>query len=520
MLLHDYLEYYAREVPDNLFAEMEQQRTTYGDANRWANRLAHGLVELGLKPGDRVAYLSKNSIDMALTYYGASKVGVVPVPLNYRLAAPEWKYIIDDCQAKVLIAEAEYMEAIDGIRSELSRITDYIGITSDPLEGWQSSDNWLESQKDVNPDISISDNQQLYQMYTSGTTGLPKGAMLSQSAVDANVSMLSAMFHMVAGEDRFLVVAPMYHAAAGIGMMTTVSQGGTLVVQKEFDPAEVIRSLAEDGISMALLVPAMIQACLVAVPDVAERSYPDLHTLIYGASPIAEEVLRAAMGVFGCDFYQGFGLTETTAASTGLTAADHQLGFTEKPELLLSAGRALLGTRIKIVDEDGSELPNETVGEIAIKGPQLMSGYWNLPEATEEALRDGWFYSGDAGKMDDDGYLYIQDRIKDMIVSGGENVYPREIENTLFEHPAVADAAVVGIPSEQWGEAILAFIVVKPGQSVSTDEIIEFCRERMAGYKIPRKVEFSEVLPRNASGKVLKKDLREPYWAGVDRRVG
>lgn len=520
MLLHDYLEYFAREKPDSLFAEMEKERITYAEANRWANRLAHGFRELGLQPGDRFAYLSKNSIDMALTYYGASKVGVVPVPLNYRLAPPEWQYIIDDSQAKLVIAEAEYVQAIEGIRSQLARVTDYIGILADPPQGWRECSGWLGGQPEVNPDMPISESNQLNQMYTSGTTGLPKGTMLPQGAVDANVSMLSAMFHMVAGKDRFLVVAPLYHAAASIAMMTTVSQGGTLVVHREFDPAEVIRSLDEDGITMALLVPAMIQACLVAVPGVAERQYADLHTMIYGASPIAEEVLRAAMQVFGCDFYQGFGLTETTATATALTAADHRLAVASKPELLLSAGRALLGTRIKIVDEEHNDLPNGSVGEIAIRGPQLMSGYWNLPEATAEALKDGWFYCGDAGRMDDDGYLYIQDRIKDMIVSGGENVYPREVENVLFEHQAVADAAVIGIPSEQWGEAVLAFIVVKPGESVSTEEIIEFCREKLAGYKIPRQVEFTEVLPRNASGKVLKKDLREPYWAGVDRRVG
>ena len=241
--------------------------------------------------------------------------------------------------------------------------------------------------------------------------------------------------------------------------------------------------------------------------------------IAYGASPIAAETLRRALEVFGCDFAQGYGMTETTAALTFLSAEDHRRALAGEENLLLSAGRPLPGTELRIVEEDDQPVPNGTVGEIVGRGDQIMKGYWNLPEATEEALRGGWMHTGDAGILDDEGFLFIQDRVKDMIVSGGENVYPREVENALFEHPAVADVAVIGVPDEKWGETVKALVVVREGADVTPDDLVEFCKGQLAGYKRPRSVEFIPELPRNASGKVLKKDLREKYWEGHDRRV-
>jgi fatty-acyl-CoA synthase len=320
-------------------------------------------------------------------------------------------------------------------------------------------------------------------------------------------------------DDRVLLVAPMYHAAAAITALGSVAIGASMLIHEDFDPAAVVRALSEERITRTTLVPAMIQACLVFVPDVAERRYDDLRLIVYGASPIAVETLKRAMAVFGCDFAQGYGMTETTAQLTLLGPEDHRRALAGKPELLLSAGRPLPGTEIRIVDANGRPVPNGTIGEIVGRGPQLMRGYWNLPEASAEALKDGWLHTGDAGTLDDEGYLYIQDRTKDMIVSGGENVYPREIENVLFEHPGVADVAVIGVPDETWGEAVKAIVVLRQGASATEEEIVDFCRGRLAGYKRPRSVDFSAALPRNASGKVLKKDLRERYWAGHERRV-
>ena len=275
----------------------------------------------------------------------------------------------------------------------------------------------------------------------------------------------------------------------------------------------------EDRIQCALLVPAVIQACLQAVPDVVERSFSDLRLIVWGASPIAEDTLRMGMDAFKCEFVQAFGMTELSPIATTMGYADHLRAMEGFPELLQSIGRAITGTEIRIVDEDDSPVANGVIGEIVVRGPQVMKGYWNMPEATAEAIRDGWMHTGDAGTLDDDGYLYIKDRIKDMIVSGGENVYPKTVETVLFTHPAIADAAVIGVPDDQWGETVKAVVVLVDGGSVSEEDVIDFCRDQMGGFERPRSVDFIEVLPRNASGKVLKRELREPYWVGHGRRV-
>jgi fatty-acyl-CoA synthase len=299
-----------------------------------------------------------------------------------------------------------------------------------------------------------------------------------------------------------------------------MAAGGCLYLQADFKPAEVVRALSEEKLGMAILVPAMIQACLTAVPDAAGRAYPDLRLIHYGASPIAEQTLRRAMEVFKCQFSQGYGMTEMTAAITVLAWSDHQRALREAPGLLLSAGRPILGTEVRIADLHGQPLPNGVVGEILARGPQMMKGYWNQPEASAEALRGGWMHTGDAGMMDGDGYVYIQDRVKDMIVSGGESIYPRVVEEVLYRHPAIAEAAVIGVPDERWGETVKAVVVLRPGATATSEEIMEFCRDKIGGFERPRSVDFVEALPRTPTGKVLKRVLREPYWSGQARQVG
>ncbi len=520
MRLHDYLAYHALARPDNAFAIHGARTLSYAEAEVESNRLAHALIAAGLGRGDRFAYLSKNSIDMAVLYFAASKAGAVPVPLNYRLAPPEWAYIIDDAAAKLVIAAGDYPKGIESVRGGLKSAQHFFALGDVP-DGWASYRDWVAAQPATPPDRTVDERGELYQMYTSGTTGHPKGAILTHHAVLSNIAQVVASLSFRPGPGkRTLIVAPMYHAAAGISVKAAVCAGATLVVHEDFDPAAVVRDLSGAGIHWCTLVPAMIQACLVLVPDVAERSYPELRAISYGASPIAEQTLRRAIEVFGCTFQQAFGMTETSAVLTTLTDRDHEKALAGRPELLLSCGRPVLGTEVKIVDENDVEVPRGEVGEIVARGPQIMQGYWNLPEATEKALRGGWMHTGDAARMDEEGYVYIQDRIKDMIVSGGENVYPREIENALFDHPAIADVAVIGIPDPKFGEAILAFVVPREGAKVTADELITFARTKIAGYKVPRKIEFLDALPRNASGKVLKKDLREPYWQGHQRRVG
>jgi acyl-CoA synthetase (AMP-forming)/AMP-acid ligase II len=517
MRLHDYLEYRARTSPELEFAVDGERRLLYGEADAEANRIAHALVAAGLEVGDRFAVLAKNCAELALVYFAASKAGVVPVPLNYRLAPPEWSFIVNDAGAKLLVARGDLAAAIDDVRGGLGSVRRAVAIGGRP-RGWEAWEEFLGGLPGTPVARRIGEEADLYQMYTSGTTGRPKGAVLAQHAVCANVQQAGMSFGAGPG-DRCLLVAPLYHAAAAIVSFNTVAAGGSLYLQEDFDPRRVLRALAEERIVVALLVPAMIQFCLVAVPDAAERRYPELRLIVYGASPIAEQTLREAARVFRCDFVQGYGMTETTAVATHLSAADHRRALTGEPALLASAGRAILGTELCIADAEGRPLPEGEIGEILVRGPQLMRAYWNLPDATREALRDGWMHTGDAGRLDANGYLYVQDRVKDMIVSGGENVYPREIEDVLYQHPAVAEAAVIGVPDEAWGEVVKAFVVRRPGVAASAEDLVEFCRSRLAGYKRPRSVDFVESLPRNPSGKVLKRELREPFWRGRVRRV-
>jgi acyl-CoA synthetase (AMP-forming)/AMP-acid ligase II len=518
MLLHDSLDYFARETGDQLCIRFGDREVSYAEALSHTNRFARALVSGGLAPGDRFAFLAKNCLEYPLVYLAGSKSGAVPVPLNYRLAPPELAYIVNDSNAKLVIARGELVDALESVRSDLPDVKTWVSLDGQCPDGWLDFHAWLAEQPVGAPDHRGGNGDDLYQMYTSGTTGRPKGAVLTHEAVAANlIQQLAAV--PTDRSDHTLIVAPIYHAAAALTAIGSISSGGSMVVHEDFVPADVIHALSEGGVTRTTLVPAMIQACLLMVPDAAERDYSKLRLIVYGASPIAADVLKKAMEVFGCDFMQGYGMTETTAALTFLSAADHRRAVEGSPELLLSAGRPLPGTVIAIVDDDGKPVPTGTVGEIVARGDQMMRGYWNLAEASADTLRDGWLHTGDAGIVDAEGYLFIQDRVKDMIVSGGENVYPREVENALFEHPAVADVAVIGVPDEKWGEAVKALVVLREGVEQTAEDLIAWCKGQLAGYKRPRSVEFVDTLPRNASGKVLKKELREPYWAGHERRV-
>lgn len=518
MRLHDYLEFFARETPDHSCAEMGERKLTYLEVDRLANRFANSLLAQGLTKGDRFIFVSLNSIDTVIMYYGAAKVGVVPVPLNYRLAPREVLYIVNDSESKLVFSQSEFCDGIDAVQSDIENVQAYIHLSSENRERWVSYETWLVSD-DRNPRADVSDTDQLYQMYTSGTTGLPKGVMSTHYSVCENISSGILFSGMELSRERSLIVAPLYHVAAAVTAMLIIARGGSLIIVDAFDPVNVVNKLEGEKISIVTLVPAMIQACLVFVQDLDSRDFSSLRRITYGASPIAKEVLVKAMQKFGCEFSQGFGMTELSCIATGLSAEDHVRAIESEPELLASAGRAVLGTEVRIADENDQEVPYGTVGELQVRGPQVMTGYWNKPEATAKTLKDGWMHTGDAAKMDKRGYIFIQDRIKDMIVSGGENIYPAEVENALFQHPAVADAAVIGIPSEQWGETVLAFLVLQRDEKPTTEDLIEHCRAHLAGYKLPRQIEFMDALPRNASGKVLKNQLREPYWKGIERKV-
>ncbi|MGE0878515.1 MAG: long-chain-fatty-acid--CoA ligase [Acidimicrobiia bacterium] len=512
---HEIFEFWAHRHPEAEMAVHDGVTTTYGDAAARVDRMA-GAFARDLAPGDRFAVLAKNSVDLLLVYLAAFKAGVVPVPLNYRLAPPEWRYIVNDSASRLLLAESEFVDGVDAIAADLPALQLKVAWSEQPAEKWVALSDWLGDplSSETSFERRVDD---CIQMYTSGTTGRPKGAVLTHQALHATMSQWGLTLPLRFGE-RMLLATPIYHVAGILIGMHILARGASAWIFTDFDAAEVVRVLDEERIVQTLLVPAMMQACL-AVDGVDDRKFEHLRLFAYGASPIAEATLRRALTVFGCEFVQSFGMTECNNL-TYLWPADHRRALAGEPGLLLSTGRAGPGSAIKIVDDDGNDAPPGVVGEIWGRGPQMMRGYWNLPEASADALAGGWMHTGDAGYIDENGYLYVKDRVKDMISSGAENVYPREVENVLFEHPAVADVAVIGVPSEQWGETVKAIVVRKAGATVTDTELIDFCRGQLAGFKRPRSVDFVEEIPRNPSGKVLKRVLREPYWEGHGRYVG
>jgi acyl-CoA synthetase (AMP-forming)/AMP-acid ligase II len=517
--LHDAVEFHARLQPARPALRDRIRAWIYAELDRQADKVAALLDQAGIGRGDRFATLAVNCLEYYAWYYGGAKAGAVIVPLNPRLAPPEWAYILDDSEARLLIARADLVAAIAPVCADLTTVTELLALDAPVPDGWDDLNERLDEAGDGPTfDPPIDPAEPVVQMYTSGTTGRPKGAVLSHAALTASITQSSA-----AGPEGLTgcghIVAPLAHIGSALTSMLNLAAGGSVYVQEDFDMPEVVRILDEEGVNRTMLVPAMIQALLVFVPNIAERSFADLDQIGYGASPIAPDVLRHAMEVFGCEFTQGYGCTESCGGLTLMGSEDHRRALAGRPELLASAGRTALGTEVRVVDEEGRDRAPGEIGEIIARGPQLMTGYWNLPEATAVTLRDGWLHTGDAGTFDEDGYLYVKDRIKDMIVSGGENVYPAEVEHVLIEHPSVADVAVIGVPDERWGEAAKACVVAAPDVAIDPDELMAFCRARLAGFKTPRSVDVLDELPRNASMKVLKTELRAPYWDGHDRAV-
>jgi long-chain acyl-CoA synthetase len=498
--------------------------TIYGDRVRtWSElqdriaRLAGALRALGVRNGDRVAILALNSDRYYEYYFAVPWAGAVFVPVNTRLAPPEVGYWLNDSKSKVLFVDQHFVEAHGRIRDQLKTVETviYLGEGETP-DGMLAYEALIGAEPPVE-DAGRCDDDLTALLYTGGTTGRSKGVMLSHRNIVANV--LQSLRHVpMSISARALHAAPMFHAADGFFCMCGVTVAATNVIIPAFEPAATMKTIAAARVESALLIPTMINM-VVNHPQLPEHDLSCLKHIIYGASPMPEAVIRKAMEELPqVRFIQAYGQTEASPVLTMLGPEDHAPDGPH-PERLKSAGRALPGVELAIFDEHDQPVPNGEVGEICARGANVMLGYWNLPDSTEAALRNGWLHTGDGGRLDDDGYLYIVDRVKDMIVSGGENVYSAETENAVYQHPAVAECAVIGIPHDTWGEQVHAIVRLKPGASVSEEELIEHCKTLIAGYKCPRSIEFREApLPLSGAGKILKKDLRAPYWE--DRRRG
>jgi acyl-CoA synthetase (AMP-forming)/AMP-acid ligase II len=508
----------ARARGDSIALTFEGREVSYADFDRHTNQVANGLIALGVKPGDRVTYLGKNSDLYFAALFGATKAGAVMAPINWRLAPPEVRYIIGDANAKVLFVGPEFIEEAGRLLPEVPSVQHVIAMEG-AAAGWPDFQTWRDAQSAEDPKLPIDYEDVALQLYTSGTTGHPKGAMLSHRA------MLKPRQLQKQADDEWnlwgegevsLVAMPVFHiGGTGWGIMGLYN-GAKGVVAREFDPNKVLDFIENDRISKMFMVPSAMQI-VVRQPRAREVDYSCLKFMMYGASPIPLDLLKECMEVFGCGFVQMYGMTETNGTIVALPPEDHDPKGNPR---MRSAGKPLPGVEIAIWDDEGKPLAPHQVGEIVTRSPANMTGYWNKPDATAKTIdSEGWLRTGDAGYLDEDGYVFIHDRVKDMIISGGENVYPAEVENAIFGHPKVADVAVIGVPDEKWGEAVKAVVVPKEGEEISPAEIIAWARERIAAFKAPKSVDIIEALPRNPSGKILRRELREPYWAGIERRV-
>ncbi len=484
------------------------RRVGYATLYRRAKQAAHGIRAAGLRPGDRLAYLGKESEHYYELVFGAAKSGTVLVPINWRLAAAEVEHVLADSGSTLLFVDADSAGLAAKVVAGLAQ--DVRVVALEELAGW------LDAQPDTEPLVRVRPEDPIIQMYTSGTTGLPKGVVLAHRGFFAVRDALAAGgldWIDWRPDDRSLVGVPGFHVGGLWWAVQGFAAGVTNVLMRTFTPPDAVELIRAHGVTTTCMVPAMLRQVL-AEPGVSTADFATLRKVVYGGSPISESLLARCIEVFDCELAQIYGLTETGNTALCLPPADHVPGSPR----LAAAGRPYPGFAVQIRDLDGRVLPDGEVGEVCLRTPAAMLGYWNRPEATESTLVEGWVRTGDAGYLDG-GYLFIRDRIKDMIIVAGENVYPAEIENAIAGHPAVAEVAVVGVPDQRWGEAVHAFVVPEPGTEVAAADLAGYLHGRLAAFKMPQRYELVDAVPRNPSGKILRRELRARYWRGQSRAV-
>jgi len=508
------------------------KRWTYQEFYDRINALSRCLKVLGVRKDDKVAILHPNCHTFLETYYGIAQIGAVSVPINYRLSPGEIAFILRDSESKLLIADPMLKKQVDPIRKEIRDVRGMIWTGKEgvapylPTGGEESRDMSYEkilhqTEPSALPETPITDEDIAQIYYTSGTTGRPKGVMLSHKNVTTHALGAIAEVH-ITDSDVWIHVAPLFHLADAWATWAITWVGGTHVLVREFDAKTVLETIARERVTFTNLIPTMLNL-MVNHPDVGKYDYRSLRVLLSGGAPIAPEVVRKIVETFKCNYIQTYGMTETSPYLTVSILKDHLKKLSDEDQLRFKSktGRDFISVELKVVNDRGEEIiRNENdVGEIIVRGDIVTKGYWKLPEETSKSIKDGWLYTGDMAVIDEEGYVTIVDRKKDMILTGGENVYSTEVENALYMHPAILECAVVGVPDHKWGEAVKGIVVLKQGREATEQEIIQFCKDRIAHYKAPKSVDFIEALPRTGSGKIQKKELRDKYWEGYEKKV-
>ncbi len=501
-------------------AWIQDDRTiSFAEADDRVNRLANALVDLGGRPGDRVGMLLPNCFQGFETILAPMKARMSVVPMNSKLQAHEHEYLLNHSGAIALVYAVEFREHVAALRESLKTVNHFICVGGE-AHGDIGYEELLETGSAEPPNAEVEPDDLAWLFYTSGTTGQPKGAMLTHRNLLTMADMYLMDINPVRPDDVLLHAAPITHGS-GLCMFHHIARGAASAFPsaRNFDPALIFEAIDRYRATTMFLAPTMINL-IVSSPARDRFDLSSLHTIIYGGGPMYTDHLLEAIDAFGDVFVQIFGQGEAPMAISALPRSEHRsdAGLATRRRLT-SAGREVSGVKVRVVDGEDAELLVGETGEIVVRGDLVMKGYWNDPAATEDALRGGWLHTGDMGHMDTDGYIYITDRIKDLIISGGANVYPREVEETLAKHPSVADVAVIGVPDEKWGEGVKALVVLNDRTSASAEELIDFCRRNLASYKKPQSVDFLDSLPKNAYGKVLKRELRAPFWENRERKV-
>ncbi len=502
--------------PDREALVFEDTRISYEQLDDRVNRLANAISGLGFKKGERLVILAENTHKYMEVYFAAGKLGMSVTPLNFRLADPELVHIVNDSEAVLFMAGTGYEERALGLKDEVGAIRQWVTLDSQ-VQGYLNYEDMIAGASSEDPGVEVDEDELAILMYTGGTTGLPKGVMLSHRNImtSAYGSIMICEFNK---EDATCFVLPLFHISLWPALCVLMV-GGKVVVLPRPDLMEILRLIQEEKCTHINLVPT-IYGWILSVPNVDEFDLSSLRLMTYAGSPFPPDVLRQCIEKFGSIFAQGYGLTEAAPLVSFLMAEDHVLDGPERlTRRLTSAGKEGPVVEARVFDEDDKPVKVGEIGEICARGKNIMMGYWKNPDLTAKTLRNGWLHTGDMGTVDEDGFIYLMDRKADMIVTGGENVYPKEVEDVLYEHPAVQECAVVSAPDPKWGERVQAVVAFKEGQSAEPDELIAFCKERLAGYKCPKGVEVWDAIPKTVVGKVVRKEVKEHFWADRARKI-